>query len=225
MYFYTFISPQEAVPDSKMIEKLNSANHLKLLINVGVKAVSNSLTKLAQLSEVDKFYWHFISSCCTHVHLTVDNIFKLKIYLFVIEKLSTVFHDYCTTKKFKKPVVIDSLPREIDCIPNTDVKDYFKWIIKMQNIMIQWHSKFLNEEFNYDDTFTYASNLQSIVTFAKYVHTSHLVLSNDEIGKFKENYSNLYGYLCTLLVKNNKDYGWYKHSCYLFTNSYVALSI
>ena len=196
-----------------MIEKLNSAGHLKLLINDGVKAVSNSLTKLSQLSEVDKFYWHFISSCCTHIQLSVDNISKLKTYLIVMERLSTVFHDYCTTRKYEKPVVIHSLRQEIDRIPNTDVKYYFKWIIKMQNIMIQWHSKFLNEEFNYDDIFTYASNLQSIILFAKFVHTSHLVISNEEIGKLKEEYSTLYGDLCRLLVRNNKDYGWYKHGC------------
>ena len=206
-----FISPQEAVPDSKMIEKLNSAGPLKLLINDGVKAVSNSLTKLLQLSEVDKFYWHFISLCCTHIQLSVDNISELKTYLFAMDKLSTVFHDYCTTRKFEKPAVI---PQEIDRIPNTDVKDYFKWIIKMQNIMIQWDSKFLNEEFNYDDIFTYTSNLQSIIAFAKFVHTSHLVISIDEIIKFEQKYSTLYGDLCTILVKNNKDYGWYEHSCY-----------
>ena len=212
-FIFTFISPQEAVPDSKMIENLNSATHLKLLINAGVKAVSNSLTNLSQLSEVDKFYWHFISSCCTHIQLSVDNISKLKTYLIVMERLSTVFHDYCTTRKYEKPAVIHSLPQEIDRIPNSDVKDYFKWIIKMQKIMIQWHSKILNEEFNYDDILTYASNLQSIISFAKFMHTSHLVISNEEIGKLKENYSALYGDLCTLLVRNNKDYGWYKHSC------------
>ena len=199
---------QEAVPDSKMIEKLSSGNHLKLLVNAGVKAASASLTKLPPSSEVDKFYWHFVASCCTHVQPSVENLSKLKTYLFVIDRLSTIFHDYCTTRKIEKPAVIHSLPQEIDGCPNTDVKDYFKWMIKMQSIVIHWESKFRNEEFNYDDIFTYASNLQSITVFAKCVDTSHLVLSNNEIGKFKENYSAHYGDFCSLLLKSNREYGW-----------------
>ena len=191
-----------------MIEKLNSTNQLKIVINTSISAACNSLTKLSQLSEVDKFYWHFIASCCSHIQPNVENLAKLNSYLFVTEKLSAIFRDYCSTRKREKHMVIHEIPQEISRISNTDIKDYFKWVMKMQNIVIHWQSKFLNEEFNYDDIFAYAGNLNNIHSFAKYMFVGNLALTADEIGRFKEDYSTVYANLCSLLVKNNKEYGW-----------------
>ena len=191
-----------------MIEKLNSSRPLRLVVDAGVKAVSSSLTNLSQMSEVNKFYWHFIASCCAHVQLSVENLAKLKSYVFATEKLSKVYCDYWNTRKVEKPPVIDAVPQEISCVLNSDVKDYFKWIVKMQNIMIHWQSKFINDEFTYDDIFAYHRNLRAITDFAAAVYTDHLVLTDADVVKFKDNYSEVYANLCLLLVKSNKEYGW-----------------
>ena len=191
-----------------MIEKLNSSNQLKLVIDAGVKAVSSSFTKLSQLSEADKFYWHFIASCCAHVQPGVENLANLKSYVFATEKLSKIFCDYWNTRKVEKPPVIHVVPQEINRISNSDVKDYFKWIIKMQNIIAHWLLKFLDEEFNYDDIFTYHRNLQSITAFATAVYTNHLVFTDANIIKHRDKFSKVYANLCSLLVKNNKENGW-----------------
>ena len=191
-----------------MIEKMNSSNQLKLVIDAGVKAVSSSFTKLSQLSEADKFYWHFIASCCIHVQPSLENLTKLKNYVFATEKLSKIFYEYCATRKLERIPVIHEVPQEINRISNSDVKEYFKWIIKMQNIIAHWQLKFLDEEFNYDDIFAYHNNLRSITAFATAVYTNHLVFTDANIIKRRDNFSKVYANLCSLLVKNNKENGW-----------------
>ena len=190
-----------------MLEKLYLTNNLQLVINESVKAASNSLTALSQLSEADKFYWHFIAYCCNHVQPNRENLSKLNIFLSPIEKLSLIFHEYCTKNSIEKSV-INTVPQEISHISNANVKDYFNWIVKMQEIMIHWQSKFMDQDFNYDDTFTYTDKLLSIAAFAKAVCAEHLVYTADEIAKLKEDYSAMYAKLCSILVKNNKEYGW-----------------
>ena len=190
------------------MEKLNATNHLKLVIDASVKAASNSLTKLPQLSEVDKYYWHFIASCCSHIHLNPENLAKLKTYVFITEKLSIIFNNYYTTCKLGKPSIIHHIPQEINCVSNADVKDYFKWIIKMQNIMIHWQAKFMEQEVNHDDIVAYVGNLDSINSFAAAVYADHLVYADSEISKLKKNYSGIYANLSSLLIKSSKDYGW-----------------
>ena len=180
------------------------------MLNASVNAASYSLTALSHLSKAEKFYWHLIASFCNHVQPSAEKLAKLNTYLYVVERLGTLFLDYCTTRKYENlpvPPGTSLLPKEIYYISNTDVKDYFKWIIKMQSIITHWQLKFLNEEFNYDDIFAYAANLQSIRTFAKAVYVGHLTFTSDEITGFKEDYSTVYAKLCSLLVKNNKEYG------------------
>ena len=191
-----------------MMKKLNSSNHLKLMIDAGVKVASSSFTKLSQLSEVDKFYWHFIASCCAQVQPSFESLAKLKSYVFATEKLSKIFCDYCTTRKLEKPPVIHEVPREICRISNSDVKDYFKWIVKMQNIMVHWHYKVLNREFNFDGILAYRNNLQSITAFATAVYSDHLIFIDDDITQLREYYLQVYTQLCLLLVKSNAECGW-----------------
>lgn len=190
-----------------MLEKLNPSNHLKLVITTAVNAACSSLTALSQLSEVDKFYWHFIALCCNLVQPNSENLSKLNNYVFVTEILSKIYHDYCTTRKIKKSV-IHEVPQEIDHNSNTDVKDYFKWIIKMQNIMIHWEAKFFEQHFNYDDIFMYDGSLRSIAAFAKAVCTDDRLCTESNITKFKDDYSKTYTNLCLLLVKSYKECGW-----------------
>ena len=190
-----------------MIEKLNSSNHLMLVLNASINAASASLTTLSQLSGVNKFYWHLIASFCSHVQLNAEKLSKLNTYLCITERLNNIFLNYCTKRRYESPPVILEIPQEINLISNTDVKDYFKWIIKMQSIVTHWRMKFLNEEFNYDDIFAYARNFHDISTFAKAVYIGHLTFTINEIAEFKNNYSAVYANLCLLLVKSNKEYG------------------
>lgn len=190
-----------------MLQMSNVTNDLKLVIDESVSAACNSLTKLSELSKVDNFYWHFIASCCNHAQPNLENLAKLKSYLFVISKLSTIFHKYCAVKRIEKSV-IQKVPQEIDYVSNIDVKDYFKWIVDMQNVMVHWQLKFMDQDFNYEDIVIYSDNLQNIVVFAAAVYCNHLIYTAVEVEKFKTNYSKIYIELCLFLFRNSKANSW-----------------
>ena len=190
-----------------MIEKLNSSHNLKLLVVNGVDHVIKTLNSLHQLSGVDKFYWHFIASCCSHIQPDADNLDRIAMYTYAVEKLAKIFQEYCIAKNIGAQV-FHVVPEGINQLSNNDVKDYFKWVVKMQSIITHWQSKFLSDEFNYDDIFVYAGNLLNISRFAAAVNAGNLVYKTDEISKIKETYSSLYSELCVLMVKSIKDTGW-----------------
>ena len=190
-----------------MIEKLDSSTHFTSVISVSVNAACNSLNTLSKLSEADKFYWHFISSCCRLIQPNTENLSNLSKYLFAVDKLGTIFQQYCATRNINKSATCEVF-QEIKSIPNVDVNYYFTWVHKMQNIIVKWQQKFFDEKFNYDDIVTYDSNLLIIVDIAKSVNVEHLVFNHTETGDLKKRYSAAYANLSSLLVKGNKEYGW-----------------
>lgn len=188
-----------------MIRKINnSASHLIDVIDASVDAACKSLDTLSELDETDKFYWHFISSCCKYVQPSVDNLDKLSTYSFIIDKLSKIFQKYCTTKK----VNTSEVPKEITLISNADVMDYFTWICKIQGIMVKWQEKFLEEDFTSDDILAYNTNLLVIANIAKAVNAGDLVFSEATIEDLYKKYSTVLAGLCSLLIKGNMKYGW-----------------
>ena len=128
-------------------------------------------------------------------------------YTFAVEKLGRVFQEYCVVRNIEARV-FHEVPENINQLSNNDVKEYFKWVVEMQSIMIHWHEKFCDEEFNYDDIFVYAGNLNNISKFAAAVNAENLVYKSDEIAEIKEKYSSLYSDLCLLMIKSIKETGW-----------------
>ena len=191
-----------------MIKKLDSNSRLKPIIIDSVKAACKSLSTLSQLSEINKFYWHFIALCCNCVQPNPDSLDDFIIYESIIDQLSKILQAYYRSNK-EITKVTHELPHELSHISNSDVKNYFKWILNMQNILADWQQKFKTGEYNYDDVFTYAVNVDNITKFAEAVHVEHLTCSSEEIFEIKEKYSTLYADLCLLLVVNSKNSGWY----------------
>ena len=190
-----------------MIENLNSSTDLTKVIDVSINAACESLNTLSKLSESDKFYWHFISSCCRLIQLNTENLSKLSKCVLAIDKLGKIFQQYCATKNINKSATYE-ISHEIKSILNVDVNDYFTWIHKIQTIMVKWQQKFFDEKFSYDDIVTYDSNLLNIVDIAKSVKAEDLVLSCTDTAGLKDRYSAAYADLSSLLVKGNKKYGW-----------------
>ena len=196
---------QEIVLDTEMIKKLNYNPKLERIVVISIKAACTSLLTLPQLSEIEKFYWHFIALCCSHVQPNPENLDELINYERVIIQLSKIFQKYYNLK-INTTKDTHQIPYELNDISSTDVKDYFQWIQKMQKILTHWQEKFTAGKFNYDDIFIYANNLDMITVFAEAMHIKKLVL--DEIDEIKKRYSSLYANLCLLLVKNSSDSGW-----------------
>ena len=190
-----------------MIKKLNSTPKLKHILVISVKAAYNSLQTLPQLSEIEKFRWHFIALCCNHVQPNPENLDELINYECVIVQLSKIFQKYYELK-MNTTIDIHQIPYGLNDISSTDVRGYFQWIQKMQKILTHWQEKFMAGKFNFDDIFIYANNLDMITEFAEAIHFENLVYNTDEIDEIKKKYSSLYANLCLLLVKNSSDSGW-----------------
>ena len=188
-----------------MMKKINnSASHLSHVIDASVDAACKSLNTLSELYETDKFYWHFINSCCKYIQPSADDLDKLSTYSFIIDKLGKIFQKYCATRKVNKSEV----PKEINLISNTDVKGYFTWICKIQGIMVKWQEKILEEDFTFNDILAYYGNLLVIGNIAKAVNAGDLVFSDIEIDNLHNRYSTVLAELRSLLIKGNEKYGW-----------------
>ena len=188
-----------------MIKKINnSTSHLIDVIDASVDAACKSLNTLSELYETDKFYWHFISSCCKCIQSSADDLTILSGHSIIIDKLGKIYQRYCATKKVDKSEV----PKELTLISNADVKDYFTWICKIQGIMVKWKEKVSEEDFTSDDILAYHSNLVVIAKIAKAVNAGDLVFSDTAIEDLYKRYSTVLAGLCSLLIKGNEKYGW-----------------
>jgi len=189
-----------------MIEKVQS-NALKKLITRSVESVKLTVSSLSKLSFINKFYWSFIASCCNRIQVGVKDLSKISDLYFAIENFSEIYKAYCDVRiNISHPM--NELPEEIKRTSNSDIKDYFNWIIKLEKIYIHWQELFIWNEFNYDDIFTYASSLTTVTDLASLLGTTRLVYDADQIAQYKLQYSKLYEKLCLLLVKGNKDAEW-----------------
>jgi len=192
---------QEIVPDKKMLIKLkNSSSQLPYVIDTSVNTACESLNALSNLSEVDKFYWHFISLCCKSIQPDMVN---LSIHSIGIDKLGKIFKRYCSSRNIDE----SEIPEEITLLSNTDVKSYFIWIYKIRDVIDVWRAKFLEELYTYDDISSYTQNLLTITNVAKAVYSSDFVFPYTDADLIKR-YSYVVTKVSSYLIKGNERYGW-----------------
>ena len=188
-----------------MIKKLETSSHLQDIVEVSIYAACESLNALPQVSDVDKFYWHFISSCCKHIRPSGGNLVKLTTYSFAIDKLGKIFQQYCMIKNISESVTC-RIPQDIS---NADIKDYFSWICEIQTVVDKWRQKILEEQFNYDEISMYSTSthLSAFEQIAKAVKAD-LVFDVTALLELKDRFSVVYAELRSILVKGNKELGW-----------------
>jgi len=188
----------------KMIENESISSSLKELISKSTESVSKTFSSLPKLSHINKFYWRFIASCCNHIHVGVRDLHKLEIFSFVIERFSNIFLSYCNKKKgISQPLV--AIPEDIEHNSNDDIKQYFKWVIKMQKIFVHWEDLFQSKQINFDDITAYSQSLNTIKALATCLNVPNLVCEDDDINAHKMHYSDYYSKLHQLLIKCNQD--------------------
>ena len=188
------------------MRKLGSSDSMKHLIGSSVTAACKSVTSLESLSDHEKFHWSFIALCCSYIQIPhINKIGSDDILL--VETLGRVLQTYCISKNTPIHTFME-VPEDINKLHNADVKSYFKWIIHLQSIMIQWQEKFMKEDCNYDAVHKYDNNLRIIARLAAAINTEHLVIGKDEIKKYKQKYCKIYDMLTSVLVKRVEDVGW-----------------
>jgi len=194
---------QEIIPDAKTLQGMSASvivdvENLKPLINKSIGSICINFSSLSHLSATDQFHWSFIVSCCHQVQLDNIPLHELSSYSFILEKFSKVFQAYCKDRV----VILDEIPEDIACISNSNVKEYFKWVKKLQNIFRHWHEKFMKQEYNYDDILTYASSQPTLKSLAKCFSSNEFIFDPEQIEGFKKQYSKIYGEICLILVRS-----------------------
>ena len=190
-----------------MLEKLNPSTDLARVIKYSIQNACKSLNKLSELSQTDKFYWHFISSCCKLIQPNAGNLTKLNTHLFAIDQLGIIFQIYCTTNGVIMTITCE-IPQEIKLISDVYVKDYFMWIYNIHGVLYQWYIKYSEGKFNYDNIIAYDNNSQIINDIATAVNANHLVFSDTKLAGCRLRYSKAQAELHSLLIKGNKECGW-----------------
>ena len=203
---------QEIIPNVKMIENESMSSSLRELICKSTDSVSKTFSSLSKLSHINKFYWKFIASCCNHIHVGIKDLYKLENFSFAIERFSNIFLSYCHKRKaISQPLKV--IPEDIENISNDNIKEYFRWVIKMQKIFAHWKELLESKQCNYDDITAYSQSLNTIIAFATCLNVPHLVCEADDIKEYKKLYSNYYDELHQLLIKRNQDVNRYVSVC------------
>jgi len=181
------------------------------MITKSAKYVSKTVSSLPNLTHIDKFYWRFIASCCNHIHVGMKDLHKLEMFSFAIENFGHVFILYCHRRKpSSQPMSL--IPEEVEHASNKDVKEYFQWVVNMQNFFGHWKELFNSRQCNYDEITAYSQFLKTIKSLAACLNVSHLVCEADDIKDYKKHYSDYYERLHQLLIKRNQDVNRYEYN-------------
>ena len=191
---------QEIAPTTKMIENA-PRNALKDLITKGSEYLRNAIITSSPVSDIAKFYWSVIASCCKRIQVGEKDFKKLDQFSFTIEKLGRIYVAYCE-KNADVLQPISEVPKEIKLMY---MREYFIWIMQMQSVFKYWHELFAQQMYNYDDILNYASILPIIEKLAQSLNIADLIYEIDYINELKVQYHELYNKLSNLIVKRNKD--------------------
>jgi len=182
-------------------------SNLPELMHTSVNALCKTTKSFEQLGIAEDFHWNVIASCCSHIQPHPENLGKIDTYSFAVGVLGKVFQEYCVTHKVDKQRLYE-IPEKIASLSNANIKNYFQWIIKMQNILAKWYSKFQDGDYNFEDADIYDSKCQKIAVFAKGINAEYLVFSQTQIKEYKESYLKLQSELCLLLMKKINQRNW-----------------
>ena len=119
------------IPDSKALQRIG----LTGLDGADFRSLLQQSTELLRtsswspsLSARQSFCWGLVASCCSHIHITKENLYRLKNYSYVISELSKIFNAYCTRKKLASKqtecLIVQDLPEDISGHSSNDVKRY-----------------------------------------------------------------------------------------------------
>ena len=97
------------------------------------------------------------------------------------------------------------VPEDIENTSNDNIKEYFKWVIKMQKVFVHWKELLSSNQGNHDDITAYSQSLNTIKALATSLNVPNLVCEPDDVKEYKKFYSDHYNYLHQLLIKRNQD--------------------
>ena len=103
--------------------------------------------------------------------------------------LGIIYNSYCNSHKLygSKCLLSENTPDEIASCPWEDVKKYFQWVRKVQDMLRFWQSKFTTGNINYE-LMSYASNSVALNALGRAVCAGSCVMEMDSITQMMDTY-------------------------------------
>ena len=130
-----------------------------------------------------------ITAGCDKMQISAESFEWVYTLQPVLSQLGSVFNVYCYSRKLfsQSCLLSEKTPQEITNCQWEDVRNYFQWIRKVQDILGIWQNKFLKNNVNYDEILMYASNSEAINSLGRAVCATDYVMDVQDVGRSEEN--------------------------------------
>ena len=193
---------QEIIPELKALQGSDTlANgNLKAMVSGAVRTLSTDMSWREGISPRQNFCWGIVANCCSKIPSTLDSFEWLDLYSYLIDQLAHVYHAYCNVMQLGQAQRVLSqhpVPRH----PSPDVKKYFDWIQKVQDMLLKWKEKLVSQDANYDDILLYASHQTCLQALGQKVYVSSAVVDSQIVQQMKNTYLEQFELLNAYLIR------------------------
>lgn len=213
---YSFLS-QELLPESLAVSGTLS-DPMKYILEKCVTVICRGIGSLNDLSSRLSFCWGVVASCCEKMPIS-DNFDWINSYLPVVSQLSRIYGTYCNSKGIEEDQCIlkkENLPADITECPFQDVKKFFSWVCKAQQMLCSWQRKFTTRHVNYDEILLYAKYCSQVNRVASVFSAESVVVDMQDVNAVKQDFLQSFELLNMLLlhyVPSRPDSGWLVLAC------------
>ena len=91
-----------------------------------VNTLSKNLSWLKELTTKQRFCWGLVSSCCSKINISRENLDWVHKNNKVLKQVGYVYNVYCSGRQLTENqcIIIEQLPEEVTKHPNEDIRRY-----------------------------------------------------------------------------------------------------
>ena len=186
---------------------------MHFIIKECVTTICQEIGCLKNPSSRLNFCWGIVASCCKKIPIS-DNFEWATSYYSVISQFGRIFGIYCTTAGLEEREGIlreDHFPSDVADCPSENVRKFFSWVSKAQQVLCAWQQKFNSKCINFDEILLYAKSFSQINRVATVFQAESLVVDTHDVQLIKQDFLQSFELLNILLlcyIKGQPDAGW-----------------
>ena len=183
------------------------------IVNESVTVICKGIDSLKDLSSRLNFCWGIVASCCKKIPIS-DDFEWARSYYSIISQFGRIFGVYCSMAGLEDREAIlreDHFPSDVVDCPSENVKKFFSWVSKAQDVLSVWQQKFTSKHINFDEILLYGKNFSQINRVATVFQSESLVVDTHDVQLVKQEFLQSFELLNMLLIcyiKGHPDAGW-----------------
>ncbi len=206
--------PQELIPEAINLHGTLS-KPVKFIVQKCVSTIAEDIatTNLQEMTSRLGFCWGIVASCCSRIPVS-DNFEWIRNYYYLICELSRIYGTYCGKNGLEESGCVlkeGAFPPDIVQCPSDEVKEFFKWVFRAQQVLVHWHEKLTSNRVNYDEIILYADNYSNIDMMAIAFSAKALVVDTHDVQALRQTFLQNFEVLNMLLLRyipGQPEYGW-----------------